>query len=140
MASRPGHSRANSGHLPLGGSLLPSRLKDESDGASGSGMARTESNAPLLMNAPSLPSSQAFGALLEQARQVSGQLVGPNFHSLEIQTEPSEEPGPNKSWDNPPSTSRPTVSKNFLQPLRGANIRCAVKFSLTKSANHRWWL
>ena len=79
-------------------------------------MTRTDSNAPLLMNAPSLPSSQAFGALLEQARQVSGQLVGPNFHSLEIQTEPSEEPGPSNSWENPPSSSRQSNSWSNATP------------------------
>ena len=96
--------------------MLPSRLKEESEGAGGGGMTRTDSNAPLLMNAPSLPSSQAFGALLEQARQVSGQLVGPSFHSLEIQTEPSDEPGPNKSWDNPPSSSRQNHSSGTANP------------------------
>lgn len=72
-------------------------------------MSRTESSAPLLMSAPSLQ-PQAFGALLEQARQVSGKLVGPNLHSLEIQAEPSSEVEPNRSWDNPPSSSRRTHS------------------------------
>ena len=105
-------------------------------------MTRTDSNAPLLMNAPSLPSSQAFGALLEQARQVSGQLVGPDFHSLEIQTEPSEEPGPNKSWDNPPSSSTQnnslstaSLAVSFIPPI--GPFRCTGKVSGSGSAESK---
>lgn len=71
-------------------------------------MFRTESDAPLLMNAPSLQ-PQAFGELLEQARQLSGQLTGP-IHSLEIEAEPGQEAEPNRSWDSQPSSSRQSHS------------------------------
>ena len=109
MATKPGHARTDSGHLPLGGSLLPGRSRTSSVAeANGSSMARSESSA-LLLNAPSLQ-PQAFGELLEQARQVSGQLTGPSIHSLEIAAEPGQEAGPNKSWDNTPSSRRRTQS------------------------------
>lgn len=108
MAAKLGHQRANSGHLPLGGGLVPARDRAEAEGEGGE-MSRTESGAALLMRASS-SQSQVFGALLEQAREFSGKLVGPNFHSLEIESEPqasdaknsrNRTPHPNrgeKSW------------------------------------------
>ena len=106
MATKPGHSRTDSGHLPLGGGTMLPRSRPEADQSNEISMSRTGSTAPLLMNAPSLQ-PQAFGALLEQARQMSGKLVGPNLHSLEIEAEPSEKAGPSSSsWDNPPSSRR----------------------------------
>lgn len=87
---------------------MPARAAAEAE-ESAVNISRAGSSAPLLMNAPSLQ-PQVFGALLEQARQVSGKLIGPSFHSLEIESEPSNGAEPNKSWDNPPSSSRRSQS------------------------------
>ncbi len=67
-----GHVRADSGHLPLGGGLLPNRSMPETSAGPSSGLNRTESDAPLLLTPPALqstlsPNSQVWRWLASQS-------------------------------------------------------------------------
>jgi len=55
--STAGHSRADSGHLPLGGNLLPNRTTLDTPAGPSNTLSRTDSNAPLLLTPPALQST-----------------------------------------------------------------------------------